>query len=137
VKFLYTQIPPSAPDGLPAFRPIVKAKLFGPRRTLKLDMLVDSGSDESVIHSSQLDAVGATYTGETITLRGLGGAESLGRVARLRVEVAGIPYDARLVGVEHRQQALLGQRDFFRNFVVQFDLDAGLFFVSRVNRRRH
>ena len=71
MKFAYSVFRPKGPGAatLEAWRPVVKARTFGAKRTLRIDMLIDSGSDESTVPARVLDAIGVQYTVEKIASR--------------------------------------------------------------------
>ena len=117
--------------------PYLTVGLVGPTSRLRLPMLVDSGSMESMIPDRFLRLLGVPIDGEQMTMVGAGGKAFVGRVAQVRIEFGPHSVNTRVVAVPGQVKAppILGHRDFFQTFWVGFDTAGRGFHVSPARKR--
>lgn len=132
MKFCYLGLP--LPDGtLDRPRPLLPVEIRGPRRSARSQMLVDSGSDWSLVNAGLLRALGAEPTGEQVTLFGFSGEGGLlGDVFRVEFVFGDgrFRFVSTVVGHPAVQLHIFGHRDFFNRFQVGFEAGRGLFTVQ-------
>ncbi len=139
MRFGYTEfISADDPDEV-IWRPMLRARLHGPLGAAMLDMLVDSGSDETQVPLSLVEALGIPLTAERVLLQGLGGTPVEARVARATFSFRDHQFESRIVAATGPDQHyfLLGHRDFFAHFWVAFDDPRHEFRLSAHARRTH
>ena len=67
------------------WRPLLPVRGLGPSGGITLDMLVDSGADETQIPRSILEDLGGVVGTEEVELSGVGGGATIGRVCDVRL----------------------------------------------------
>ena len=128
MTFAYSALMDAA--GNQTWRPFLTVRLLGPTGGLTLDMLVDSGADETQIPRSILDDLGVVPSAEEVEHSGVGGARVLGRVCSVKLAFKDQSYVSRSIAAPDEQFALLGQRDFFAHYWGAFDQPRREFRVS-------
>ena len=126
MRFAYT--PLATPDGRVRYAPLLEVRIFGSAGAQRLSMLVDSGSEETLLPKPVADLIGVLPAGEEIELLGVGGVVR-GRVASGELRFKDQTFRSRLV-VSAAPLAVLGHQDFFERFRVTFDGSAREFFVT-------
>src|SRR5207247_441289 len=85
VRVRYAQLP-TPTEGQLAVHPFLSVWLVGPKGRFKMQMLVDSGSAETLVPSSIVRRLGVPISNESIDLIGLGGTMVEAKIAKLDVE---------------------------------------------------
>jgi hypothetical protein len=113
--------------------PVVPIKLSRIGKEIVTDALIDSGSAFSVIYSDVGTQLGLPLRGETITITGAGGKETILYTHSLDAEIA----DKRFVfkfGLPARRSdtpfTILGRDSIFENFEVKFRQKESKFTLS-------
>ena len=103
--------------------PVVDVTLTGPRHTLAIKALVDSGASFSVFRAEVLDYLGVPLTqGKRLSLEGIGG-RIWGYLHRLSAGVGATRFPLSVVFSRELTVSfnLLGRENFFQEFRVTFD----------------
>ena len=120
----FTQLHDKHGQLVDVWAPLLMTRLLGTRH-VRVRMLVDSGSTESLIGETLARAVGLMVTNEEVELTGLGGSKAIGRVASATIEygLGRFSFKSRVVVAPDFEEhhALLGIRDFFLRHRVTFD----------------
>ncbi len=111
----------------PILRPVIEIKLKSNSKSLRYEVLVDSGADFCIFHSEVGEALGIDIkTGKPREVFGVGGKASLYYLHKLEIEVGGWPFEIEAgfmpdVSGRIMPYGLVGQKGFFDNFIVKFD----------------
>ena len=122
MKFNYKRY---GPDVL---RPVIEIKVKSNSNVFKYHVLVDSGADMSLFHSEVADALGIDLTkGKKGLVTGVGGKSSEYFLHKVLVEVGGWEHGMEIgfiptIGGRSAPYGIVGQKGFFENFIVKFDL---------------
>lgn len=122
MKFNYKRYGPDV------VRPVIEIKVKSNSNTLKYHVLVDSGADMSLFHAEVAEALGVDLSkGKKGVVTGVGGKSSEYFMHTLSIEVGGWNYDINVgflptIGGRSAPYGIVGQKGFFENFVVKFDL---------------
>ena len=102
--------------------PVIDLKLKGPRASIKIKALVDSGASYSVFRSEVADYLGVDIEkGKYIYLEGIGG-RILGYMHYLTISVGNISYKTKIIFSRELTVSLniLGRDNFFEPFLIMF-----------------
>ena len=111
-----------------ALRPVIEIKLKSNKNSFLYEALVDSGADICLFHSEVGEALGLDVTkGKRCEAFGVGGKASLYYLHTIEIEVGGWIHKAEVgfmpdVAGRVISYGLVGQKGFFENFIVKFDL---------------
>ncbi len=123
---------PNSPE--PVRQPLLAVWLSGPKTRLKMRMLVDSGSTETLVPTSITARLGVPLSNERVELVGLGGAKLEAQIAKVDIDFAfGRFKFASRVAVSadlEKQLCVLGYHDFFMSYRVAFYARDGVFTVN-------
>ncbi|MEN9614286.1 MAG: hypothetical protein RLZZ347_593 [Candidatus Parcubacteria bacterium] len=125
MKFQYKQY------GQNTLRPVVPIRLKNGDLNIGYEVLVDSGADLCIFDAEIGEAIGIDIqSGKMKEVFGVGGKASVYYLHKLDIEVGGWSYtiDAGFmpdVAGRVMPYGLVGQKGFFDNFVVKFDLIKG------------
>jgi len=114
--------------GQEILRPVIEIKLKLGSQTLRYEVLVDSGADFCIFNSEAGEALGINVMkGKPRQVFGVGGKASLYYLHKIKIEVGGWEHEIEAgfmpdVAGKIIQYGLVGQKGFFENFIVKFDL---------------
>jgi hypothetical protein len=103
--------------------PIIEAKLLGPKKSLKIGALLDSGASTSLFQAKISDRLGISLeNGEKVKLKGIGG-EITGYLHEVPVLVNGIKFKCKIVFSREIAENvnLFGRDNFFIPFLITFN----------------
>ena len=109
-------------------RPVVPIKLKNKNQEIGYDVLVDSGADFCIFDAEMGEAVGIDIKkGKPREVFGVGGKASLYYLHKVVIEIGGWGYEIEAgfmsnVSGHVMRYGLVGQKGFFENFIVKFDL---------------
>jgi predicted aspartyl protease len=113
--------------------PVFAVRVRGQSHTITLEMLVDSGSLETIIPRAFAVKAGIAAGGERIRLAGVGG-EIDGEVSSAEFGFRNEVFHSRVV-IADTDVPLLGHRDLFERFRITFDDSEGaLYLRAHANR---
>ncbi len=121
MKFSYVKY-----DGV--LRPIIPIKLKNKNQEIGYHVLVDSGADICLFDAQMAEAIGIDIkNGKAREVFGVGGKASLYYLHKVVIEVGGWGYEIEAgfmpnVSGPRIRYGLVGQKGFFENFIVKFDL---------------
>ena len=114
--------------GLETLRPVIEIKLRSNSQSLRYEVLVDSGADICIFNSEAGEALGIDIKkGKPREVFGVGGKASLYYLHVIEIEVGGWTYNIEAgfmpdVAGKVMPYGIVGQKGFFENFIVKFDL---------------
>jgi len=109
-------------------RPVIEVKLKSNSQSFRYEVLVDSGADICIFHSEVGGALGLDIPkGKPREVFGVGGKASLYYLHDIEIEVGGWTHKVEAgfmpdVAGRVMPYGLVGQKGFFENFIVKFDL---------------
>ena len=109
-------------------RPVIPIKLKNNKQEINYEVLVDSGADICIFDAEIGKAIGVDIEkGKKREVMGVGGKFSVYYLHSITIEVGGWPYNIEagfMPGVAGHLMpyGIVGQKGFFDNFVVKFDL---------------
>jgi len=113
---------------LDIIRPVIEIKLKLGSNILRYEVLVDSGADFCIFSSEAGEVLGIDVRkGKMREVFGVGGKASLYYLHKVNIEVGGWTYEIEAgfmpdVAGRTMPYGLVGQKGFFDNFIVKFDL---------------
>ena len=122
MKFKYKQYGPTT------IRPVIEIKLKSNSESLRYEVLVDSGADLCVFNSEIGEAIGIDVKkGKPREVFGVGGKASVYYLHPVKIDVGGWEYEIQAdfmsdVAGRAVPYGIVGQKGFFENFVVRFDM---------------
>lgn len=109
-------------------RPVIPITIEVDSNTITYEVLVDSGADLCIFHAEIADLLGIKLTeGTPQEVFGVGGKASIYYLHMITINVGGWKYKIKAgfmpnVSGNVMHYGLVGQRGFFENFIVKFDL---------------
>ena len=109
-------------------RPVMTIKVRHGDKSLSYQVLVDSGADICLFSEEVGQAIGLDVrSGAGREVFGVGGKASIFYLHRVKIEAGGRPYEIEAgfmpeVAGRLMPYGVVGQRGFFDNFIVKFDL---------------
>ena len=109
-------------------RPVIEITLKHIDNLIRYEVLVDSGADICLFSQSVGEAIGVDIkSGKIREVFGVGGKASLYYLHKISIEVGGWNYEIEAgfmpdVAGRTMPYGLVGQKGFFENFIVKFDL---------------
>ena len=109
-------------------RPVIEITLKHIDNLIRYEVLVDSGADICLFSQSVGEAIGIDIkSGKVREVFGVGGKASLYYLHKITIEVGGWNYEIEAgfmpdVAGRTMPYGLVGQKGFFENFIVKFDL---------------
>jgi|SRR3989344_2204603 len=109
-------------------RPVIPVRVRFKNLDFKYEVLIDSGADFCLFHSEVAESLGIDVgKGKKGLVNGVGGKLSEYFMHTISVEVGGWNYDMDVgflptIGGRSAPYGIVGQKGFFENFVVKFDL---------------
>lgn len=122
MKFSYKRYGPTI------LRPVIEIKLKSNFKSLRYEVLIDSGADFCIFNSEVGEVLGIDIKkGKMREVFGVGGKSSICYFHKIDIEVGGWSYEIEAgfmpdVAGKTIQYGLVGQKGFFENFIVKFDL---------------
>jgi hypothetical protein len=114
--------------GINILRPVIEIKVKSNSQSIKYHVLVDSGADICLFHAEVAEALGLDLTkSKKDIVTGVGGKSSEYFMHSIKVEVGGWENTITAgflptIGGRSAPYGIVGQKGFFENFVVKFDL---------------
>ena len=111
-----------------ALRPVIETRLKHKENSIRYEVLVDSGADICLFDQSVGEAIGIDIkSGKMKEVFGVGGKVSLYYLHLVIIEVGGWEYKIEAgfmpdVAGRVMPYGIVGQKGFFDNFIVKFDL---------------
>lgn len=111
-----------------ASRPVIPVVLKNKELEVGYHVLVDSGADLCLFDAEIGEQIGLDIKkGKPLEIFGVGGKASVFYLHKVTIEVGGWPYTIEAgfmehVGLRTMPYGLVGQKGFFENFIVRFDL---------------
>ena len=112
-------------------RPVIPIRLTNGERSLRYEVLVDSGADMCIFDANVGEEIGIKINnGKPKEVFGVGGKSSFYFLHKVTIEVGGWPYEIEAgfkpdVAGRVVPYGIVGQKGFFDIFVVKFDLLKG------------
>jgi len=109
-------------------RPVIPIKIKNGNKKIDYQVLVDSGADLCLFHTEVGEAIGINIkSGKISEVFGVGGKASVYYVHKITIEIGGWEYEIEAgflpdIGNRMIPYGIVGQRGFFENFIVKFDL---------------
>ena len=109
-------------------RPVIEISLKNGGHSVRYEVLVDSGADICLFDADIGEAIGIDIEkGKPQEVFGVGGKASVYYLHPITIEVGGWPYKIEVgfmsnVAGRVMSYGLVGQKGFFDNFIVKFDL---------------
>jgi len=127
MKFAYWKTPKEDSREKWISRPIIPILLFGPKGSIYIDALVDSGADRCLFNSQIGREIGLEIEkGKKEIFSGIEGGEVVAYLHKIKLQIVGIDKVVELevgftdaVGIS----AILGQDGFFDAFRIRFEKD--------------
>lgn len=120
MKFKYKKYGPGI------LRPVMPVEISFEDKTVPYEVLVDSGADFCIFDSQIGELLDIPITkGERHEVSGITGASEVYYTHTVTLTVGGWPYDVKvgfLPNIANLGYGVVGQRGFFDNFIVKFDL---------------
>lgn len=108
-------------------RPIIPIGIAYKGTAFKYEVLIDSGADMCLFDTSIADALGIEVeNGRLDSVTGIDGRQEQIYYHEVQITVGGWPYDMEVAFYKNlatNGHGLVGQYDFFKHFVVVFDLE--------------
>lgn len=127
MKFPYVKIPTRDPRRKWLSRPLIPVTLFGPRGSIYIDALVDSGADISLFHSDIGRDIGLEIEkGERQVFSGIEGGNVIVYTHFIYLQIIGMNEKIEVeAGFTETSgvSAILGQEGFFDKFRIKFERD--------------
>lgn len=125
MKFPYFKTPREDPRKRWISRPIIPVTLFGPKGSINIDALIDSGADRCLFNSQIGKEIGLEIEkGEREIFSGIEGGKLLAYLHKIHLQIIGINKIIEIIagftdapGVF----AILGQEGFFDAFKIKFE----------------
>ena len=112
-------------------RPVIESKLKYKNNSIRYEVLIDSGADICLFDQSVGEAIGIDIkSGKMKEVFGVGGKSSLYYLHPVIIEIGGWEFKIEAgfmpdVSGRVMPYGLVGQKGFFENFIVKFDLLKG------------
>ena len=109
-------------------RPVIPIKVKKGSKKINYQVLVDSGADMSIFDEELGEFIGLNVrSGKAHEVFGVGGKASIYYLHKIKIEVGGWEYEIEAgfmpnVAGRVMPYGLVGQKGFFDNFIIKFDL---------------
>lgn len=127
MKFSYVKIPTLDPVKKWISRPIISIMLIGPKGSVVVDALIDSGADKCLFHKDLAKEIGLDLQdGKQEIFSGIVGKQIAAFNHKIHLQVLGIDRKIELLAAFADTPgvfAILGQEGFFDNFRIKFEKD--------------
>jgi len=139
MKFPYIKIPSADPRKKWVSRPMIQVTLFGPRGSVAVWALIDSGADKCLFHSALGKEIGLNIEkGKKEGFSGIKGEEILAHLHQIQLQVAGIDEKIEITAgfIDAKGVfAILGQEGFFDSFRIKFEKDRNTIEISPARKK--
>lgn len=133
MKFKYRKIPDNnSPSGYISL-PMFQVRLLNGSKYKDVICLLDSGADNSILHSSVADVLGIELTkGKPKTFYGIANQAALGFLHLIQLQIQGFneAIDIEVAFTEDNEISLIGQLGFFDNYQITFERYRGRFEIK-------
>ena len=140
MKFPYLKIPTKEPGKKWISRPIIPVTLFGPKGSVTVDALIDSGTDRCLFHADLGREIGLDLEkGEKETFSGIEGGRIPAFRHKIQIQIVGMDGKAQvLAGFASASGifAILGQEGFFDAFRIKFEKDHNVIEITPARTKR-
>jgi len=134
MKFPYLKIPAKEPGKKWISRPIIPVTLFGPKGSVTVDALIDSGADRCLFHTDLGREIGLELEkGEKEIFGGIEGGRIPAFRHKIQIQIVGMGEKIEvLAGFAAAPGifAILGQEGFFDAFRIKFEKDYNVFEIT-------
>ncbi len=139
MKFPYIKTPSADPRRKWISRPIIPVTLFGPKGSVIIDALIDSGADKCLFNIALGKEIGLDLEkGEKENFSGIEGKQIIAYMHRIQLQIAGIDEKIELTAgfTDVRGVfAILGQEGFFDTFRIKFERDHNIIEINPVKKK--
>jgi len=139
MKFPYLKTPRADPRKKWISRPIIPITLFGPKGSVNVDALIDSGADRCLFNAQIGREIGLEIEkGEKESFSGIEGGEIVAYLHKVKLQIIGIDKIVELeAGFTDAPGvfAILGQDGFFDAFKIKFEKDHNIIEITPVKKR--
>jgi len=134
MKFSYLKIPHSNPNKKWISRPIIPVTLHGPKGSVNVHALLDSGADKCLFSDQFAEEIGLDLkSGEEETFSGIEGGRVKTYLHKIEMQLIGDNNKISIVAgftTVPGVNAILGQEGFFDAFRVKFERDCDAIEIS-------
>lgn len=120
MKFKYKKYEPDI------LRPVMPVEIIYQGRSVQYEVLVDSGADLCIFDAQIGEILGIDIaSGYRQEVAGITGAKEVYYIHKVTIKIGGWPYDIPvgfLPNIARLGYGVVGQKGFFENFLVKFDL---------------
>lgn len=138
MKFPYIKTPHADPRRKWISRPIIPVTLFGPKRSVTIDALIDSGADKCLFNSALGQEIGLDLEkGEKEIFSGIEGGQIIAFLHRIQLQIVGIDKKVEIVAGFTEASgvfAILGQEGFFDAFRIKFERDHNVIEIKPISK---
>lgn len=139
MKFRYAKFPSDLPSKPWVSRPIIPVRLYGPKDSIPLGALLDSGADRCFFSEEIGRMIGLDIEqGIRSNLTGVEGQRAPAYLHKVRISVDGMPGDVEVLAgftASKGVGAILGQEGFFDAFKVTFERTRGVVDIAPARTR--
>lgn len=139
MKFPYLKIPRKDPSKKWVTRPIIPVTLFGPKGSVNVDALIDSGADRCLFNAELGREIGLDLEkGEKEIFSGIEGGKIGAFLHKIQLQVIGIEKKIEIItGFADAPGifAVLGQDGFFDAFRIKFEKDHNIVEITPVRKK--
>ena len=139
MKFPYIKTPPADPRRKWISRPIIPITLFGPKGSVNVDALIDSGADKSLFHIELGKEIGLNCKEcRKEIFSGIAGKKIIAYVCKVQLQIRGIDKKIELLaGFADAPGifAILGQDGFFDAFKIKFERNHNIIEITPVKKK--
>ena len=139
MKFPYIKTPANDAKRPWVSRPIIPVMLIGPKGTVIVDALIDSGADISMFHKDIGKEIGIDFAqGEQETFSGVEGGKMVCYMRDIHLQVVGLNEKIKIsAGFSDVSGifAILGQEGFFDRYKIKFEKDHNAIEVISVKKK--
>ncbi len=140
MKFPYLKIPAKKLGKKWISRPIIPVTLFGPKGSITVDALIDSGADRCLFHTDLGREIGLELEkGEKESFGGIEGGRIPAFLHKIQIQIVGMDKKIEvLAGFAAAPGifAILGQEEFFDAFRIKFEKDHNVFEITPARKKR-
>lgn len=134
MKFPYVKVPTADPRRKWIARPIIPIKIFGPKGSVTIDALIDSGADRSLFNIEIASEIGLDLKRCPVEkFSGIEAGVLLARIYKIPVQILGMDEKIEIpVGFTESKGvvAILGQEGFFDAYRVKFERNRGIIEIT-------
>lgn len=140
MKFPYLKFPTKEPGKKWISRPIIPVVLFGPKGSVIVDALIDSGADRCLFHADLGREIGLELEkGEKESFGGIEGGRIPAFLHKIQIQILGMDKEVEVLAgfaAAPGVFAILGQEGFFDAFRIKFEKDHNVVEITPAKKRR-